>query len=149
MVAGLQEHRWSQYTSYSRTTWLTRVCQFAEKHISPRLIHQGEQISPGAWLGICVRGNRKSGGTHISATAAYKLHLANTGYRFTGYTDSACSINRHTDYSNVIFYLSCHTSIVIITSIAIITAASVYVWIGTAVLWLKLERRALCGSTLA
>ena len=70
MVAGLQEHRWSQYTSYSRTTWLTRVCQFAGKHISPRLIHQGEQISPGAWLGICVRGNRKSGGTHISATAA-------------------------------------------------------------------------------
>ena len=32
MVAGLQEHRWSQYTSYSRTTWLTRVCQFAGKH---------------------------------------------------------------------------------------------------------------------
>ena len=31
----------------------------------------GEQISPGAWLGICVRGNRKSGGTHISATAYF------------------------------------------------------------------------------
>ena len=46
---------------------LTRVCQFAGKHISPRLIHQGEQISPGRG-----RGNRKSGGTHISATAASK-----------------------------------------------------------------------------
>ena len=32
------------------------------------VIHQGEQIYPGAWPGICVRGNRKSGGTHISVT---------------------------------------------------------------------------------
>ena len=81
MVAGLQEHRWSQYTSYSRTTWLTRVCQFAGKHISP---HQGEQISPGAWLGICVRGNRKSGGTHISATPGNKV----TEAKFSAYKQS-------------------------------------------------------------
>ena len=30
----------------------------------------GEQISPGAWLGICVRGNRKSG-EHISPLHLY------------------------------------------------------------------------------
>ena len=32
------------------------------------LVHQGEHISPRAWLEISVRGNRKSGGTHISVT---------------------------------------------------------------------------------
>ena len=55
MVAGLQEHRWSQYTSYSRTTWLTRVCQFAGKHISPP-IHQNRYLSGADGLnsGICV-----------------------------------------------------------------------------------------------
>ena len=52
MVAGLQEHRWSQYTSYSRTTWLTRVCQFAGKHISPRLIQQGN-----IWRAVCTKNN--------------------------------------------------------------------------------------------
>ena len=34
------------------------------------LVHQGEHISPRAWLEISVRGNRKLGGTHISVTAA-------------------------------------------------------------------------------
>ena len=32
------------------------------------LVHQGEHISLRAWLEISVRGNRKSGGTHISVT---------------------------------------------------------------------------------
>ena len=35
------------------------------------LVHQGEHISLRAWLEISVRGNRKSGGTHISVTAVY------------------------------------------------------------------------------
>ena len=61
MVAGLQEHRWSRYTSYSRTTWLTRVCQFAGKHISPRLITrcayaQGrvKRLSPSIYIFVCI-----------------------------------------------------------------------------------------------
>ena len=69
MVAGLHEDRSrSQYTILANDLGNTSMPRVAGEHISPRLIHQGEQISPGAWLGICVRGNRKSGGTHISAT---------------------------------------------------------------------------------
>ena len=64
MVAGLQEHRWSQYTSYSRTTWLTRVPICWETHITAFNSSGGTDIS-GAWPGIYVRGNRKSG-EHIS-----------------------------------------------------------------------------------
>ena len=42
------------------------------------LIHQGEHISPRAWLGISVRGNRKTGGTekqgeHISPLQWYLM----------------------------------------------------------------------------
>ena len=40
------------------------------------LVHQGEHISPRAWLEISVRGNRKSGGTHISVTPSLYTVLA-------------------------------------------------------------------------
>ena len=56
---------------YSRREHITRGNTYPRvggTHIT--VIHQGEQISPGAWPGICVRGNRKSGGTHISVTPA-------------------------------------------------------------------------------
>ena len=39
------------------------------------LVHQGEHISPRAWLEISVRGNRKSGGTHISVTPALIINF--------------------------------------------------------------------------
>ena len=62
----------TEYTS-ACTRILAKGTHNQGKHISTcrgTVIHQGEQISPGAWPGICVRGNRKSGGTHISVTAA-------------------------------------------------------------------------------
>ena len=43
------------------------------------LVHQGEHISPRAWLEISVRGNRKSGGTHISVTA---VRNSRVGYAY-------------------------------------------------------------------
>ena len=48
-------------TRATRERWLTRACQFAGKHITAFNSLGG---TDSAWLGICVRGNRKSGGTH-------------------------------------------------------------------------------------
>ena len=64
----------TEYTS-ACTRILAKRTHNQGKHISTcrgNTYHRnssGEQISPGAWPGICVRGNRKSGGTHISVTA--------------------------------------------------------------------------------
>ena len=60
----------TEYTArargYSRREHITRGNTYprvGRTHIT--ILHQ---ISPGAWPGICVWGNRKSGRTHISAT---------------------------------------------------------------------------------
>ena len=73
---------------YSRREHITRGNTYPRvggTHIT--VIHQGEQISPGAWPGICVRGNRKSQGTHISATPPPNYrNLTN----FVGHTKLHC-----------------------------------------------------------
>ena len=65
MVAGLQEHRWSQYTSYSRTTIASNasvpICWDSSV---------GTDISRGVAVEICLGEQKIRGNTYLRYTAS-------------------------------------------------------------------------------
>ena len=80
MVAGLQEHRWSQYTSYSRTDLVNASVPICwETHINAFNSSGGTDISGGVAGDMCsgeqkIRGNTYLRYTGLETKFIIKIH---------------------------------------------------------------------------